>query len=71
MTLSKQLKQQPRLIAEQIVKNLDENELFEKPSLAGPGFINFRLQKSFLESQLNEMKSDLMQASLARQRSKK
>jgi len=58
MTLSKQLKQQPRLIAEQIVKNLDENELFEKPSIAGPGFINFRLQKSFLESQLNEMKSD-------------
>jgi arginyl-tRNA synthetase len=58
MTLSKQLKQQPRLIAEQIVKNLDENELFEKPTIAGPGFINFRLQKSFLESQLNEMKSD-------------
>jgi arginyl-tRNA synthetase len=58
MTLSKQLKQQPRLIAEQIVKNLDENELFEKPSIAGPGFINFRLQKSFLEAQLNDMKSD-------------
>ncbi|MBX9719809.1 MAG: arginine--tRNA ligase [Candidatus Obscuribacterales bacterium] len=58
MTLSKQLKQPPRAIAEQIVKNLQANDIYETPTIAGAGFINFKLEKSFLESQINAIKND-------------
>jgi arginyl-tRNA synthetase len=58
MTLSKQLKQPPRAIAEAIVKNLDSDTIYEQPTIAGPGFINLRLKKEYLESELNKIKSD-------------
>lgn len=58
LTLSKQLKQQPRQIAEKIVDNLTFDGICEPPTIAGPGFINIRLKKEFLESQLNKLKND-------------
>ena len=58
LTLSKQLKKQPRQIAEAIVGNLGQETLYEKPTIAGPGFINFRLQKEFIEAQINKIKTD-------------
>lgn len=58
LTLSKQLKQPPRAIAEQIVQNLDADTIYEVPTIAGPGFINLRLKKEFLESQINKIKDD-------------
>lgn len=42
LSLTRQLKRNPREIATQIVKNIGEsNEIFEKIEIAGPGFINF------------------------------
>lgn len=43
MVLSKPLKRNPRELAAQIVEAIDGGELFEKPEIAGPGFINFKL----------------------------
>jgi len=49
MKLSKPLKKSPRDIANEIVAILTEqsSELFEHIDIAGPGFINFRFNKSF------------------------
>lgn len=58
LVLSKQLKQPPRSIAEQIVGKLDLNGNYEPASIAGPGFINFRIKREFLEAQLNAIKDD-------------
>lgn len=58
LTLSKQLKQQPRQIAEKIVTNLAVDGICEVPSVAGPGFINIRLKPQFLESEINRLRTD-------------
>lgn len=55
MSLAKPLKNNPRAIATQIAENLDVADFCEQPAIAGPGFINFTLQKSYLEQQLKEM----------------
>lgn len=44
MQLTRQLRQNPRMIAEKIVANI-ESENVEKMDIAGPGFINFILSK--------------------------
>ena len=44
----KVLKKNPREIAEDIVKELSKNPLFQKIEIAGPGFINFWFSKSAL-----------------------
>lgn len=49
MLLSKQAQMPPRKIAEILVANLGgAGDLFEKVEIAGPGFINFYLDKSWL-----------------------
>jgi len=49
MLLSKQAKMPPRKIAEILAANLGEaGALFEKVEIAGPGFINFYLDKSWI-----------------------
>jgi len=58
LTLSKQLKQPPRAIAEQIVSKFDVDGLCEAPTVAGPGFINIRLKQQYLEEQINAVKKD-------------
>jgi arginyl-tRNA synthetase len=58
LTLSKQLSQPPRKIAEQIVSNLVVDGICEVPTVAGPGFINIKLKREFLESQINQIKHD-------------
>jgi arginyl-tRNA synthetase len=58
LTLSKQLKQPPRTIAEQIIANVDLDGICEVATVAGPGFINIRLKREFLEDQLNAIKKD-------------
>ncbi len=58
LTLSKPLKIPPRAIAEQIVSKLDLGDVCEPPTVAGPGFINLKLKRAYLESQLNAIKSD-------------
>jgi len=58
MALAKQLKTNPRQLAEQIVEKLDVGDVCERPEIAGPGFINFSLKKEFLEKRLLEISSD-------------
>jgi arginyl-tRNA synthetase len=58
MSLTKQLGQPPRSIAEQIIQHLDLTEICEPPSIAGPGFINLTLKPAFLEQQLMAMQAD-------------
>jgi arginyl-tRNA synthetase len=52
MPLAKPLKDNPRAIATQIAAHLDVADLCETPSIAGPGFINFKLKTDYLEQQL-------------------
>jgi arginyl-tRNA synthetase len=55
MALAKQLKTNPRKLAEEIVKNLDLSDICEPPEVAGPGFINLRLKADFLAGRLLEI----------------
>ncbi|MFM2063641.1 MAG: hypothetical protein RLZZ507_3312 [Cyanobacteriota bacterium] len=58
LSLSKKLGMQPRAIASAIVEKLDVSDICEQPEIAGPGFINLKLQTSYLEAQLNAIKTD-------------
>ncbi|MBX7148981.1 arginine--tRNA ligase [bacterium] len=48
LTLSKQLGKKPRELAERIQKNIkDDIGLIEEITIAGPGFLNFKIKSSF------------------------
>ncbi|HVQ20563.1 MAG TPA: arginine--tRNA ligase, partial [Terrimicrobiaceae bacterium] len=48
MVLARELKTSPRRLAEDISKEIDARDIAESPTVAGAGFINFRLTDSFL-----------------------
>lgn len=50
MMNSKIIGKNPRMIAEEIQKNLVENEVIEKLEIAGPGFINIFLKETYLSA---------------------
>ncbi|MCL2639282.1 MAG: arginine--tRNA ligase [Phycisphaerales bacterium] len=54
MALAKRVGGKPREVAEKIVTNLKIDDICELPTVAGPGFINLRLKKSFLAAALKE-----------------
>ncbi len=56
MQLTRQLRQNPRMIAEKIVANI-ESENVEKMDIAGPGFINFILSKGRFTKVIEEVSS--------------
>ena len=58
MSLAKKLGQKPREIAQQIVEKLEIADLCEAPTIAGPGFINFKLSLQFLNERVAELRSD-------------
>ncbi|MEO0948090.1 MAG: arginine--tRNA ligase, partial [Cyanobacteria bacterium J06641_5] len=58
MSLAKKLGQKPRAIAQQIVDKLDVADLCEPPTIAGPGFINFKLSPQFLNGQVAQLQAD-------------
>ncbi len=58
MSLAKTLGKKPRDIAEDIVKRLHLGNLLEKPEIAGPGFINLRLQPNLLAKQVQSIAAD-------------
>ncbi|MEW6495678.1 MAG: arginine--tRNA ligase [Cyanobacteriota bacterium] len=58
LSLAKPLGQPPRAIAETIVKYLNVTEICQKPTIAGPGFINLTLKPEYLEAQLNAIQVD-------------
>uniref|UniRef100_A0A8C7IMT7 Arginine--tRNA ligase, cytoplasmic n=1 Tax=Oncorhynchus kisutch TaxID=8019 RepID=A0A8C7IMT7_ONCKI len=55
MMKSKGLKVNPRQIAENIQQNIPDNELIEKTEIAGPGFINVHLKRSFVSKLLTNL----------------
>ncbi|MEM9002589.1 MAG: arginine--tRNA ligase [Cyanobacteria bacterium P01_F01_bin.86] len=58
MSLAKRLRDKPRAIATKIVAHLDVSDFCEHPEIAGPGFINLKLTKTYLEAQLKAIEND-------------
>ena len=58
MSLGKQLGKKPRDVAQEIVTRFDCGDMFHPPEIAGPGFINLRLQETWLANQLQKMAAD-------------
>jgi arginyl-tRNA synthetase len=58
MSLTKRLKKNPRIIAAEIIEQLDVKEICQSVEIAGPGFINLRLKPEYLEQQLNSILND-------------
>ncbi len=58
LAFAKREKQNPRTVAQQIVDSLDELRAFFDISLAGPGFINFRLKPATLLAWLGNYDSE-------------
>src|SRR5262245_50967909 len=48
MALAKALGQKPPDVAKAVIAKLPPNDVFEAPTVAGPGFINLRLKSEFL-----------------------
>jgi arginyl-tRNA synthetase len=57
MQLAKPLKQNPRQIAQSIVENLPASDLVAGTEIAGPGFINFRLNPDAFHRELTDIVS--------------
>ncbi len=55
LSLARSMKRKPREIAEQIVARLPPSEGVSKVEIAGPGFINFFLEKSARQSIVDEV----------------
>ena len=58
MGLAKQVKSNPRQVAEQIKAKLDLGPMASEVSIAGPGFINVRLNPSWLAKQVETAAKD-------------
>ncbi|MBI3821345.1 MAG: arginine--tRNA ligase [Planctomycetes bacterium] len=58
MPLAKVLGKKPRDIAQDIVNRLALDDVLEKPEIAGPGFINLRLQSAWLAKQVQAIAND-------------
>jgi arginyl-tRNA synthetase len=58
LSLSKQLGQQPRAIAQKLLEHLDVKGICQTPTIAGPGFINLTVEPAYLEAQLSEIQNN-------------
>src|SRR5262245_43614960 len=58
MSLAKALGQKPRDVAQMIADRLDSGDLLAPAEIAGPGFINLRLQDAWLAQQLQTIARD-------------
>ncbi len=52
MAVAKQTKQNPRALAEKVVAQLQLGDVCETPTVAGAGFINFKLKPAFVAAQI-------------------
>lgn len=59
MVIAKQQGKNPRHIAMQLIEQLQLQDIAALPEIAGPGFINFRLNTLFLEQQLAALLEDV------------
>ena len=55
MTLAKTYKKSPRIIAEDIIKDLEQDNRFTNLNIAGPGFINITLTDKYLGELLTKI----------------
>src|ERR1700730_12386139 len=55
MSLAKVLGKKPRDLAQEITDRLELGDVLEKPEVAGPGFINLRLQSGWMAQRLRDM----------------
>src|ERR1017187_4487122 len=58
MSLAKALGKKPRDVAQDLIARLDCGDLLDAPEIAGPGFINLRLQSSWLAKQVRAIAPD-------------
>ena len=58
MSLARDLKKNPRVIAEEIHTLIKDNKMFDKVEIAGAGFLNFFLSESYLQSKLSQILTD-------------
>lgn len=58
MILAKELRRNPREVASAIAEAFDGGSLCEKPEIAGPGFVNFRLTTAALTERLDDLIAD-------------
>ncbi len=58
LALAKQLKANPRQLAENIIANLEIDDICQKPEIAGVGFINLRLKPEFIIKSLSAINAD-------------
>jgi len=65
MPLGKRLGQPPREIAQQLIERLDLGDLCHPPEIAGPGFINLRINDRWLSQQLRRAVDDVERLGIA------
>jgi len=58
MALAKELKTNPKKLAERVVEKLNVSDICEEPEIARPGFINLRLKPAFVAANLLEINKD-------------
>jgi arginyl-tRNA synthetase len=58
LVLAKQRGENPRAVADRIVKELDVSDISEPPTIAGVGFINFTLKREAVEKKIAELLTD-------------
>ena len=58
MPIAKKLGKPPREIAQMIVEQLDISDICKPPEIAGPGFINLRLNDEFIQTLLKKAIAD-------------
>jgi len=66
MALAKQLKTNPRKLAEKVVENLKLDDICQQPEIAGPGFINLRLKPEFVAERVLDVNADTNSLGLAK-----
>ena len=57
MVLAKKIGMPPRELAAEIINQIDVDDISETPEIAGPGFINFKIQNSTIHSRLDDILS--------------
>ena len=72
MLLTKRLKKNPKVIAQEIIEALDLNKsVINKVEIAGPGFINFFFTKEYVTKIIKETKTSVFNKYLKRNQYKK
>jgi len=69
MILAKQVKKTPSDLAAEIIEAIPESNLIETPEIAGPGFINFRITETALDTRLTELLADDTRLGVAKAKS--